>query len=393
MSGGPDEGAGVEMMHPPPEAVQCICEHLDAVLCVDFLPDVNSPMVAVSGGCDDVTMISNGADSSTIAKLEHHKESVSAVAFCNDGTMCASADLAGSITIIRQDGSILTILDGPDGGFEWLQWHPTGAALVAGAEDGTVWLWVIKKSGLKRTDTIPQEKACQHSITFPSHPGPVPRGSFSPTGANVVTICHEDSGVRLFDPRTGSMIAQRTGPDMFLRETVSPLCTLAVSEPGPGGAWLVYVGSEDGHVFVLKGSDLSVLHRFRPHMEPVECIKTIPRTPLVLTCSGDGSLAVLDMSSGKERLSKNLGAGGCTQIGVVPKSSFSYVGTAEGSVVCVNILSGEVVHVYEAQLGGAPVFCVAVPKHPESAPYFAAGGDDGCVWVFPLWESIVAGTV
>ena len=38
-------------------------------------------------------------------------------------------------------GELARALEGPDGGLDWVAWHPRGHVLLAGGEDATAWMW------------------------------------------------------------------------------------------------------------------------------------------------------------------------------------------------------------------------------------------------------------
>ncbi|KAI3971705.1 hypothetical protein MKW92_005276 [Papaver armeniacum] len=87
-------------------------------------------------------------------------------------------------------GSLKCTLDGPGGGIEWVRWHPRGHVL-AGSEDGTVWLW--------NADTI------AYPSVFYGHAGSVTCGDFTPDGK---TICTgpDDASLRVWNLETGETV-------------------------------------------------------------------------------------------------------------------------------------------------------------------------------------------
>jgi WD40 repeat protein len=74
----------------------------------------------------------------------------------------------GKIFIFNnQNGQKLSSLEGPTE-IVWLKWHPKGNVLLAGSEDGTVWMWSIPSG------------ACMS--VFTGHLEQVSCGDFTPDG-------------------------------------------------------------------------------------------------------------------------------------------------------------------------------------------------------------------
>jgi WD40 repeat protein len=52
-------------------------------------------------------------------------------------------------------GSTICGLEGPSE-VSWLSWHPRGSIVVAGSEDGTIWMWNAQtgQCGMHRLDSV-----------------------------------------------------------------------------------------------------------------------------------------------------------------------------------------------------------------------------------------------
>lgn len=123
------------------------------------------PLIAISGGEDDMGHIWRTDTGETVAQLAGHTDSVTSVGFSFDGEMVATGGMDGLVRVWRRvKGStdylsweFLLQLEGPDevnvslfitdAGFgadpttQWLDWHPKGNLLLCGGADGTVWIW------------------------------------------------------------------------------------------------------------------------------------------------------------------------------------------------------------------------------------------------------------
>lgn len=150
--------------------------HEDAVFAVALHPV--DPLIAVSGGADDMGHIWRTDNGEEIAKLEGHTDSVSSVGFSFDGEMVATGGMDGRVRVWRRvkgsegylNWEFVISLEGPDEvnvraasflgrqlpelmsrlpcHLQWINWHPKGNLLLAGGADGTVWLWQCKLSAL-----------------------------------------------------------------------------------------------------------------------------------------------------------------------------------------------------------------------------------------------------
>ena len=138
-------------------------EHKGSVFAVSTHP---TEPIAASGGEDDLGYLWNLQSGQVITKLTGHTDSVTNTAFSADGEMVATGGMDGHVRIWRRVGKdnwltweFLTDLQGPDEVMvsspvcppidhqkikprrQWLRWHPRGSVLLAGSNDGTVWLW------------------------------------------------------------------------------------------------------------------------------------------------------------------------------------------------------------------------------------------------------------
>ncbi|KAL8292441.1 hypothetical protein RQP46_001053 [Phenoliferia psychrophenolica] len=206
--------------------------HEAAVFAVALHPA--DPLVAVSGGEDDLAHLWRTDTGAEIVRLTGHTDSVTSVGFSFDGEMVATGGMDGRVRVWRRvKGSegylsweFLTNLEGPDE-VNWLDWHPKGNLLLAGGADGTVWLW-----SLPTGNTL-------HVLS--GHIASVTCGRFTPDGKKIVT-CSADGVMILWDPRTGEAAFKLLPADARFRldggitcVAINTACTVAICGGAQGG--------------------------------------------------------------------------------------------------------------------------------------------------------------
>ncbi|CAG8820540.1 25619_t:CDS:2, partial [Dentiscutata erythropus] len=107
----------------------------------------------------------------------------------------------------------------------WIDWHPKGAIILAGANDGTIWMWQIPSGNCMSV--------------FSGHAGSVTVGQFTPDGKKIVSGSNDRSLI-LWDPKTASSILKISGGEDF-RFHQSDITSLAVNKESN----LVLTGSLD----------------------------------------------------------------------------------------------------------------------------------------------------
>ncbi|KAM0786878.1 hypothetical protein ACM66B_002303 [Microbotryomycetes sp. NB124-2] len=193
------------------------------------------PIIAVSGGEDDLAYLWRTDNGERVAKLSGHSDSVTSVGFSTDGEFVATGGMDGRVRVWKHvknssndwlQWEFLTDLEGPDE-VNWIDWHPKGTLLLAGGADGTVWLWNLPTG------------VTMHVLS--GHTAPVTCGRFTPDGKRIVT-CSEDSTLIYWDPRTGEAIHKITASDARFRleaginaVAVNPASTVAVVAGAEGG--------------------------------------------------------------------------------------------------------------------------------------------------------------
>ncbi|GAA5973037.1 hypothetical protein JCM11641_000375 [Rhodosporidiobolus odoratus] len=300
--------------------------------------------LALSGGEDDQAFIFRTDTGAQVAHLSGHQDSVTAVGWNFDGSLCATGGMDGRVRVWkvrRRSGDesweeagweSCQALEGPDE-VNWLDWHPKGNVLLAGGADGTVWVWNLPKG-----DTM-------HVLA--GHISPVTCGRFTPDGKKILTAS-EDSTLILWDPRTGNPDWKLTSADSRFdlpsginSLAINPASTVAILGGAEGGLRAVNLlrgevlaqmeGHEDGssvevvafnevpttasmgggaavQVIVSVGTDGRVctweasgfkLRSTGTHEDAVTSLSFSPHTPTFLTGSADKTLKLWDYRTGQ----------------------------------------------------------------------------------------------
>ncbi|EJD45996.1 WD40 repeat-like protein [Auricularia subglabra TFB-10046 SS5] len=248
--------------------------------------------IAASGGEDDLGYLWNIEDGEQLVKLTGHTDSVSAVAFSTDGELIATGGMDGKVRLWRRvakDPSyktweFLTELQGPDE-VMWLRWHPRGAVLLAGSNDGMVWLW-----------QLPSGQTMQ---VFAGHTEPVQAGAFTPDGKRIVTAS-ADGTLILWDPRQPSPVWKLTPSDARFAMD-GGVTSLAVNSTST----LAVVGGADGGIRVVNLTKGDIVGALEGHAqgESVEAVEFIELTGagvgsnVVVTAGTDGKACIWDLST------------------------------------------------------------------------------------------------
>jgi len=279
------------------------------VYCVAAHP--TEPSCFLTGGGDDRAYLwrcaAGSAAPAAAVELAGHGDSVSAVAFSFDGVLCATGGYDGLVKVWDgKTGALKRTLDGP-GEVEWLAWHSKGHVLLAGSQDGTVWMWLATNGSCMQV--------------FAGHEDSVTCGLFTPDGRNVATGS-SDGTVRVWAPKKGTckhtfqghgfhdgpvtcLAASPDGTTLLSgsvdgtaklvhleskRVVASFVHAAPVSAGGPGGAAPAVTGDGSGA---------------QEEVTAVECVgyaAAAVQQPWVATGGIDGTLQVWDTVTGRRRL-------------------------------------------------------------------------------------------
>uniref|UniRef100_A0A7S2ZQZ4 Anaphase-promoting complex subunit 4 WD40 domain-containing protein n=1 Tax=Rhodosorus marinus TaxID=101924 RepID=A0A7S2ZQZ4_9RHOD len=259
--------------------------HTESVFCVVASPSDNN--VVASGGGDDRAIIHNLRNNKVQSQLEDFGDSISAIAFSQDGKLVAFGGMNGRIVVVDvATGKPVYEPEGPAASVEWLDFHSRGNWLVGGSSDAFVYMW--------------NEKG-ENVMVFSGHATIVSCGGFSPDGRSIVTGS-EDGTVRIWNPKTGECVASSAPANS---EKPGVLCMDMMDN-------IIIVGYEDGSVRLVSLLDAAFIASLPSHAGSVESVKfaapgLVPR--ICASAGMDGTLRIWDMDLSRERTALEHGAG------------------------------------------------------------------------------------
>lgn len=256
--------------------------HKGSVFCVSLDPATNS--MAVTGGEDDKAFVWSVSDGEVLFECTGHKDSVTCAVFSHDSSLVATGDMSGMIKVWKVE-SKEEIWSFEVGDLEWLEWHPCAPVLLAGTDEGNVWMWKVPAGDCKTF----QSAACQATS-----------GKVLPDGKRAV-VGYEDGSVRVWDLKQGNAIHVIKGQEGHQ----GALTCLACNKDGS----LVLTGSVDGAAKLINTTTGKVLGAFTvegvakgskdgdEETNSVESAGFCNILPLIAVAYLDGTLAIYDLSS------------------------------------------------------------------------------------------------
>eukprot|EP00177_Eucheuma_denticulatum_P004397 GFKZ01007988.1.p1 GENE.GFKZ01007988.1~~GFKZ01007988.1.p1 ORF type:complete len:447 (+),score=56.35 GFKZ01007988.1:195-1535(+) len=355
------------------DAVLVLREHTSETLAVAASP-INKNYV-ISGGMDDVGLIWDLELQKSIAKVDGGKDSVSTVAFSQDGMLAAFGSENGAISIVYMDGREVPgkPLDGPGDAIHFLSWHPRGPVLLAGSADSVAYMWNAAK--------------CSFMMAFAGHEDAVTCGRFSADGKLVITGSL-DSSIRVWSPTKGSTLVRiQSGVDglrgVFHKADIH---CLDVGSQDTSASNLIASGCAAGDVFISHRETGQVVVQLPRHEGGVETLAFSPselRPVLLASAGADGKIRVWDVELSSERCAFEHG-GVISKVMWHPTLPVLVSGSSEGSIVLWDTLSGRELHRFEGHEAFISDVCFA-----GSNEYVASTSGDGTVRIFDA-RSILA---
>ncbi|KAK7507275.1 hypothetical protein BaRGS_00001210 [Batillaria attramentaria] len=242
--------------HPEDEPPEVYAVHIDP----------SGSGLVVTGGRDDMAYVWNAATGQVLFKCAGHKNSVTCVAFSHDGLYVASADLDGLVKVWRCESKAAVWFFESGSDITWLQWHHAAHVLVAGTQDGEVWMWKIPSGDCK---------------TFQSHGAPSQCGRIMPDGKSAC-VGYGDGVVKLWDLKAGK--PQHTWQHSVMPDEAS-MQEREDSEPDEGGEMRAEAsgGGEEGAT-----SPVAIL-----------CVDCSADNSLIMSGCADATVKIFNTSSGK----------------------------------------------------------------------------------------------
>lgn len=262
-------------------------KHSGLVFCVSLDPKSNT--LAVTGGEDDKAFVWRVSDGELQFEITGHTDSVVCASFNHDSSLVATGDMNGIIKVWKVE-SKEEIWAFEVGDLEWMDWHPCAQVLMVGTTQGSSWMWKIPSGECK---------------TFQGPSCPATCGKFLPDGRRAV-IGYEDGTVRFWDLKQGNAIHVLKGHDGHL----GSLTCVAVNKDGS----LVLTGSVDSSTKLLNTNTGKVVDMFliegKPPRKPdldeekeekefisVESVAFCNVLPLIAIGHLNGMLAIYDIST------------------------------------------------------------------------------------------------
>ncbi|KAK7893289.1 hypothetical protein WMY93_022441 [Mugilogobius chulae] len=256
--------------------------HKGSVFCVSLDPATNT--MAVTGGEDDKAYVWRVSDGEVLFECTGHKDSVTCALFSHDSSLVATGDMSGMIKVWKVETKE-EIWSFEVGDLEWLEWHPCAPVLLAGTDDGNMWMWKVPAGDCKTF----QSAACQATS-----------GKVLPDGKRAV-VGYEDGSVRVWDLKQGNAVHVIKGQDGHQ----GALTCLACNKDGS----LVLTGSVDGGAKLINTITGKVLGAFtvdgiakgskdgEEETNSVESVGFCNILPLIAVAYLDGTLAIYDLST------------------------------------------------------------------------------------------------
>ncbi|RKP12066.1 quinon protein alcohol dehydrogenase-like superfamily, partial [Piptocephalis cylindrospora] len=334
----------------------------EPVYSVAFCP--SNPNLIASGGGNDHAYIWNCQDGEKVHDLKAHADSITCVAFNVNGQYVATGGMDGFVRVSRTDtGECVQELE-PSGEIIWLHWHPKGNVLLAGTNEGTMWMWTIP------TGTVMQ--------VISGHSESITDGRFTHDGKRIVSVS-EDSSFGVWDPRTGGSLCRVSGQEDARFHPESITC-IALSQDDT----LALTGSTDGTARLVRTETGSILQSFEAHTESVESVGFCEVLPLAALGSVDGGISIWDINTMKLRKTvKHEDA--VIQIRWLPQSPLLLSCSADRTVRLWDARTGECVRKWmghQDSILTMDAYTEAIGEEGHAQLHVVTGSDDGCALVF-----------
>jgi len=347
------------------QAQEVFVEHREAVYCVSFSPKTlsNGCVAFASGGGDDIAVLYHisGNQPPVTFKLTSHTDSINVVSFSPDGTILATGGLDGKVcTWDTTNGALICDLAGPTDSIEWVNWHPTIPALLAGDRAGMIWLWNGKTGKCVKV--------------FSCHGGAVTCGGFRANGAEIWSA-GEDSTLKIWSPRTG----QSTSTVHGLEFHGDPITA------GHSNQNLIVTGDITGIVHITRFDDSKVLGQSDTGEHSIEAIQFSPDGKWFAVASMGGTLSIWDPNTFKSRHAL-VHPDGVTCFKWHPTRPFVISGCSDGNVRIWDIRNGSLLSTLTGHEDVITSIDIHLVEGSQSDLLIVTASDDATVRMFSFIE-------
>ncbi|KAG0164852.1 hypothetical protein DFQ28_010369 [Apophysomyces sp. BC1034] len=335
------------------DSVQGFFDHREPVYAVAVHPTDNN--IVVSGGGDDKSYLWRADTGEKIFELGGHTDSVIAVAFNVDGDYVASAGMDGKVRVWKtQTGEFCAAAEGPDD-IVWIDWHPKGNILLAGAQDSTIWMWAMPTGKFMNI--------------FSGHAAAVNAGCFTPDGKKIVSVA-EDSTMIVWDPKSAVAEVRLSGDDARFHS--EPITAVAVNRDST----LAITGSMDGKARLVNILSGHIVASLENHTDSIETVDFCDVLPLAATGSVDGKVSIWDVQT--QRLRSTLAhEDAIVKVKFVKNSPMLVSCSADRSVKLWDTRTGQCINTWVGHRDTVLGFAVS-----NDGGMVVTGSDDGTCLVF-----------
>lgn len=259
----PEEGRHHEGADGPPQkddATITFAKHTGSVFCGSLHPTSD---IAVTGGEDDKAYVWAIDSGEVIFEVAGHKDTIIAAEFSHDGNYLATGDMAGEIQVFKLSQDYKKVWDYAMGDMVWMKWHMATNVLMAGSENGEVYVWRIPSGDCK----VLQGNGHKSEV-----------GVVTADGKKLI-VGYGDGTVKLWDIKSSSVL-QDIVAESPLGHTESVTC--AACDPDNG---IFLTGSEDGKVLISGSS--GPLGNLHPSAGPVESLAFCTESDIKLVACGN----------------------------------------------------------------------------------------------------------
>ncbi|TRY61942.1 hypothetical protein TCAL_03720 [Tigriopus californicus] len=258
-----------------------------------------NPQIAASGGEDDLAYVWHTHTGGVVLKCDGFKDSVVFVAFSQDGTYLAAADMAGVIKVWKVATQELT-WEFETSDITWISWHGGANVLFATTVDSELWMWKIPSG---------------ESKIYSGHGERAESAKILPDGKRAI-VGYGDGSMRLFDLKSGDVVHNLSGNAGHSASVTS----IAVRSDNN----LIGTGGVDGSAKLFNtqsgksiGTFMCGTHSNDPDGdEEIDSKSTVesilfskPEMNLMLTGTLEGTVNVWDLASQVSRQAFSVGTG------------------------------------------------------------------------------------